>query len=299
MNSKIIFLICALLSTQLRAELQYIGSDTVQPIISAAEQAYIKDQSDFKVNYNTSGSSVGYRSLCFGMAYFVGGSRAIKSSESAKCNELEVYPLEIPVAYDSLAIVTSSENTWLKTVTFEELKAMFGYRLRGGIYHWDSLDKSFPHTYLKPVGVGPSHGTFGFFTNSLGRNFVIKPNYRSTRTHQLTVEKLISDVNAIGFIPTSLIHKYEAHIKTIGVDFGKGVVYPDDDSLRQGKYSILSRILYLSINPVEFKKDQAGQNFLLFMLDGMDRYASESYMVPLSSLQYQESIRRVQNAMQN
>src|SRR3989338_10104200 len=99
------------------------GSSTVFPITEAVAEDF-GAQGGSKVMVGISGTGGGFKRFCRGETDISDASRPIKDAEKALCQSNGVEYIEIPVAYDGLAVVVSPSNTWVDHLTVAELKKM-------------------------------------------------------------------------------------------------------------------------------------------------------------------------------
>lgn len=126
------------------AQLRYAGSDTVMPIVEAAQIAFDRGHAGYKLQIQPSGTSSGLRELCTGRAAIVGASRAIKPDEVQACASAKIQYAEIPIALDAVVVVVSAKNAWLKDLTLAESRTVFDPASSGKLMSWKQVRASFP-----------------------------------------------------------------------------------------------------------------------------------------------------------
>ena len=89
------------------------GSSTVFPITEAVSEEFQKDVTGngVKVMVGISGTGGGFKRFCRGETDVSDASRPIKLKEISACREGNVEYIELPVAYDGLAVVVNRKNT--------------------------------------------------------------------------------------------------------------------------------------------------------------------------------------------
>jgi phosphate transport system substrate-binding protein len=109
------------------------GSTTVQPIASAAAEAFMDLHPDVTVTVQGGGSGTGVTQVGQGTVDIGNASREIKSSE------MEEYPDLVPtaIAADGIAVVVNPGNG-IDTLTIEQIKAIF----TGEITNWSEVGGS-------------------------------------------------------------------------------------------------------------------------------------------------------------
>jgi phosphate transport system substrate-binding protein len=99
------------------------GSSTVYPITEAMAEEYQKaKKGSVRVTVGISGTGGGFKRFCRGETDISDASRPIKDSEIQVCKEHGIEFIELPVAYDGLAVVVNPKNTWVKSLTVADLK---------------------------------------------------------------------------------------------------------------------------------------------------------------------------------
>lgn len=276
------------------AELRYAGSDTVEPVIEAAQVAFARGHNGYKLQLQSIGTSSGFRELCTGRAALVGASRPIKPEEVQACAQGNVTYTEVPIALDAVTLIVSSKNTWLKELTLAEARAVFDPASLGKVTSWKQVRSSFPDVPIHPAGVGIKHGTFSFFSDSLGLKGFIRSDYKDMNDHTSTGRYVAADAGAIGFISFGDSKDLEGQVRVIGLDFGAGTVYPGVDEVMAGKYDKLSRTVYLYLNPSLLAKGTSLDiDFVKTLMSDMEKFVRFANLIPLRGLQYQENAKRL------
>src|SRR4030066_1695324 len=84
------------------------GSSTVYPITEAVAEEFQKaEKGKSKVTVGISGTGGGFKKLCNGETDISNASRPIKPSEVELCKKKGIDYIEIPVAYDGIAILAN------------------------------------------------------------------------------------------------------------------------------------------------------------------------------------------------
>jgi len=97
------------------------GSSTVYPITEAVAEDFQK-ATKTKVTVGISGSGGGFKKFCRGETDISEASRPILKKEIDACKENGIQFIELPIAYDGLTVVVNKNNTFVKSLTVEELK---------------------------------------------------------------------------------------------------------------------------------------------------------------------------------
>lgn len=277
-----------------QTQFRYSGSDTVEPVVSAALVAYVRGHPGYQLPIQSTGTSVGLRDLCAGRTPLAGASRPIKPDEAKICAAAGIQFSEIPVALDALSLVVSNKNTWLKDLTFAEVKTVFDPASSGTVTSWKQVRASFPDTPLRAAGPNVKHGTFASFSESLNLKGFIRPDFKDFTHHDKTGRYVADTVGALGFMPFGDAASMSSDVRMVGIDFGAGPVIPSADSVMTGKYDKLSRTVYLYVNlALLAKADPQDIDFTKLLVRDMEKFVQFANLIPLRTLQYQENMKRV------
>ncbi|MBP8002636.1 MAG: substrate-binding domain-containing protein [Chloroflexi bacterium] len=83
------------------------GSSTVGPITQLVATTYQATDPTFAINVAISGTGGGFRRFCAGETDISDASRPIKESEAAECASNGITYIELPVAFDGLAVLVN------------------------------------------------------------------------------------------------------------------------------------------------------------------------------------------------
>ena len=107
------------------------GSTTVFPIIEKAKDAFVRLNPDISITVSSTGSGAGIIAVAQGTVDIGMSSRDLKTSES------NLGLVKYVIAKDGIAIIVNPENTYVDSLTMEQLKAIY----KGEITNWEDLDK--------------------------------------------------------------------------------------------------------------------------------------------------------------
>ena len=281
-------------SANVHAQLKYSGSDTVEPVVSAALTTFVRSRPGYKMQIQSTGTSVGLRDLCAGRAQLAGASRPIKPEEAKVCSTAGIQFAELPVALDALSLVVSTKNTWLKDLTFAELRTVYDPASAGKVQSWKQVRASFPDTPIRPAGPDIKHGTFGSFSESMDLKGFIRSDFKDFPQHDKTGRFVADTAGAIGFMPLGDALSMASDVRIIGIDFGTGPVVPSAQEVAAGKYDKLSRTVYLYVNVAMLLKTEMNDiEFSKLLFGDMEKFARFANLIALRALQYQENVKRV------
>ncbi len=136
------------------------GSSTVFPLSQAMAERFKDEGYTGNITIDSIGTGAGFERFCkAGETDIANASRAIKKEELANCQAIGREPIEFRIGTDALAVVVSSENTFLKNITLEQLAKIYN----GDVKTWDQVDPSYPKEAIKLFSPGSDSGTYDYF----------------------------------------------------------------------------------------------------------------------------------------
>jgi len=268
------------------------GSSTVYPISEAvAEEFTIEYGRDVKVTGGESGTGGGFKKFIRKEIDIANASRPIKKSEDEAIKAAGFNYIELPVAYDGLAIVVNPENTWVDKLTVAELKKIWEPAAQGKIVKWNQIRAEWPNENINLYGAGTASGTFDYFTEAIvGKAKSSRGDYTASENDNVLVQGVSSDKGALGYFG---LYYYEANkdkLKIVPIDDedpsnGEGGVSPSDETVKNGTYQPLSRPLLVYVNTESAARPEVNK-FVEFYLDNAEMLVKDAKYVPLSKSEY-------------
>jgi phosphate transport system substrate-binding protein len=216
-------------------------------------EEFQKTNPSVRVTVGISGTGGGFQKFCRGETDISDASRPIRGAEMETCQQAGIEFIELPVAYDGLAIVVNPKNTWAASITTAELKTMWSPEAQGRITKWNQIRSSWPDRELRLFGAGVDSGTFDYFTEAInGKEKASRGDFASSEDDNVIVQGVASDELALGFLPLAYVEQNKARLKLVPVDDGKtdnsdGPVLPSAETVRNGTYQPLSRPLFIYV----------------------------------------------------
>lgn len=262
------------------------GSSTVFPITEAVSEEFQKEQKGaVQVTVGISGTGGGFKKFCRGETDIQDASRPITKSEMKDCKETGVEYIELPVAYDAITVVVSPQNTWVTTITVEELKKIWEPAAQGKITKWNQIRAEWPNEPLKLFGAGSDSGTFDYFTEAIvGKSKASRGDYTSSEDDNTLVIGVSQNKYALGYIPLAYYEPNKNKLKALSVK-EKKAVFPSEATVKNGMYTPLSRPIFIYVNTDSAKKPHI-KSFVEFYLKNTPTLAKEVKYVPLPPKAY-------------
>lgn len=280
-------------STTLTGEIKVDGSSTVYPITEAIAEEFRTSQPAVRVTVGVSGTGGGFKKFGRGEIDINNASRPIKEKEAQVCQESNIQYLDLKVAFDGLAVIVNKENTWIESITVQELKMLWEPAAQGKITKWNQIRAEWPNEEIHLYGPGVASGTYDYFTEVVvGESGSSRGDYTASEDDNVLVQGIMGDKNAIGFFGYAYFVENSANLKLVGVDNGKGAVLPSEETIRTGTYAPLARPVFVYVTNMAAKRPEVNA-FLTYYLENAGAIVSEVGYVPLPAEEYKESLKRL------
>lgn len=266
------------------------GSSTVFPIAEAVAEEFGKS-TGARVTVGVSGSGGGFKKFCRGETAISNASRPIKPSEVELCKENGVAFIELPVAYDGIAVVVHPKADWVESMTVDELKKLWAPEAQGKITRWNQVRTGWPDREIHLFGPGVDSGTYDYFTQAtVGEEHSSRGDFTSSEDDNVLVQGIATDETALGFFGLAYYTENAGKLKVVPIDDGKadngdGPVAPSLDTVANGTYQPLSRPLFIYISTKAAERPEI-QKFVGFFLTKGPALVEEVGYIPLPEKAY-------------
>ncbi len=255
------------------------GSSTVFPISEAVAEEFQLANPGARVTVGISGTGGGFQKFCRGETDISNASRPISRSEIAACAAAGVEFVELPIAYDGIAIVANPKASWIDHITVAELKTIWAPEAQGTVTRWSHVRPGWPDREIHLFGAGVDSGTYDYFTEAIvGTARASRGDFTSSEDDNVLVQGLSSDELALGFIPFAYYEGNSRLLKLVAVDDEKadnvdGPLLPDPETIRLGTYQPLARpvFIYVSTTAAARPELEAFVHFYLAEAEGLVR----------------------------
>ncbi len=270
------------------------GSSTVYPITEAVAEEYQKLlKGQVRVTVGVSGTGGGFRKLCRGESDISNASRPILKQEIDACRAQGIEYIELPVAYDGLAVMVNNRNNWVKFLTISDLKKMWEPAAQGKVVTWKDVRPEWPDARLKLFGPGADSGTFDYFTEAVnGKSKASRGDFTASEDDNVLVQGIAGDRFALGYFGLAYYEENKDKLKLVPIDGGRGPVSPTEKTVMDGSYSPLSRPLFIYISKKSLAKPEV-KEFAEFYLKNGPQLIKQVKYVPLPASAYRLAMDRL------
>ncbi len=271
-------------NNSLKGKVVVEGSSTVEPISIKAREEFNKRFTKVNVSVSGQGTGNGFKALANKECDFSDASRPVKEKEFKLCQEAGVSFVEAPVAYDGLTVVVNKNNTFIKSLTVDQLKKIF--REDFAAKTWSAVDASWPDKKIAIYAPGIASGTHDYFVEVIGKkdNKGLRSDSQTTLSEddKTLVTGVAQDEFAIAFFGYSYFEANQDVLKAIPIVNPKTdtPVAPSIASIESGEYAPFSRPLFIYINVENYQRLEV-ETFVDFYLENAAMLAKEARYVPL------------------
>lgn len=276
------------------------GSSTVYPISKLIGHLYSKQNDNIVIDVSFSGTGDGFKQLCTGKIDIINASRPVKKYENEMCISNEIEYIELPIAFDAICVVVNPAQSWVDSLTVNQLRKMWEKSSQGTINNWNQIDPSFPNKPFRLYGPGKESGTYDYFTKAvLGKEGTSREDYFASEDDQLLADKLIEDESGVAFFGLSHYLNNSEKLKALKIDDelysnGTGPIFPDEKNVIDASYQPLSRPLFIYVSIASAEKPHVN-DFVQYYLSQASAAAKQSGYVPLTEELYQNSFTQFTN----
>ena len=232
-------------NTSLSGTVATNGSTSMEKVIGALSEQFMKDNSGVKVSYDPTGSGTGIEAVKTGSCDIGLSSRALKDAEA------EAGLKGTTVALDGIAIIVN-ENSKIEDLSVDEIAKIF----TGEISDWSEIGGD--AGTIACIGREAGSGTRDGFESITGTDDKCKLSQELTSTGAV-IEGVKNNTGAIGYASLSSVEGQEG-IKAITVE---GVACTEE-TVKDGSYKIQRPFVLVTKEDTELS--EAAQAFFDFAL---------------------------------
>jgi phosphate transport system substrate-binding protein len=270
------------------------GSSTVLPISEAVAEEFAKRYPNVQPTVGKSGTGGGFKKFANGEIDITGASRPIREEEDALCKKNGIDYIEIPIAYDAMAVVVNPQNTWCDYLTVAELKKIWEPAAQGKITKWSQVRAGFPDEPLVLFGAGTDSGTFDYFTAAIvGKEKASRGDYTGSEDDDILVQGVSRTKGALGYFGLAYYENNQDKLKLVAIDSGNGPVKPSRETVLNGTYQPLARPLFIYVSVKALERPEVAE-FVKFYIQNAGKLAEEVGYIGLPDKVYELMMQRVE-----
>jgi phosphate transport system substrate-binding protein len=260
----------------------------VFPISEAVAEEFQKAETGTRVTVGISGTGGGFQKFCRGEIDISDASRPISPTEIDACGKAGVGYIELPIAYDGIAIAVNPKATWIDKITVAELKTLWAPEAQGKVTKWSQVRKGWPDREIHLFGAGVDSGTYDYFTEAVtGKAKSSRGDFTSSEDDNVLVQGIGGDELAMGFIPFAYYEANKSRLKLVPIDDekpdnGAGAILPSADTIKNGTYQPMSRPIFIYVSTRANGRPEV-KKFVDYYLKNVDKLATEVGYVPLGT----------------
>ncbi|MFI5248130.1 MAG: PstS family phosphate ABC transporter substrate-binding protein [Nitrospirales bacterium] len=263
------------------------GSSSVYPLTEAVAEEFQKaNRGRIRVTVGISGTGGGFKKFCRGETDISDASRPILKEEMDLCQKNGIAYYELPIAFDALTVAVSPKNTWITSMTVEELKKIWEPAAQNKITRWNQIHSEWPDAPLVLFGAGSDSGTFDYFTDAIvGKPKSSRGDYTASEDDNVLVQGIENNKNALGYIPFAYYAAQMKKLKAVAIVGKNGPVLPSAENVIKGSYQPLSRPFFLYVNESAAKRIEV-KDFIDYYLTEGPKLIAEVRYIPLPDHAY-------------
>jgi phosphate transport system substrate-binding protein len=273
------------------------GSSTVFPLTEAVAEEFMEANQGARVNVGVSGTGGGFSKFLRGETAINDASRPISPEEIEKAESNGVEYIELPVAYDGLAVVVHPENDWVDCLTASELQQL--WTPNSSIDRWNQLQDDFPDRPIDLYGPGTASGTYDYFTEAIvGESGASRADFTASEDDNVLIQGIKGTETSLGYFGLAYYENNAKELKALAVDpdslnGGASCTAPSAKTVQKGTYRPLSRPLFIYVNAA--KITPTVEKFIEFYLNNAGELASDVGYVAMPDDAYELVRERFRN----
>lgn len=266
------------------------GARVAGSVLSLAIAESRRFRSRLNVELRGSDSEKGLRRMCSGEIDMGLTSRPITAAEVQLCRRNGVRFLELPMAYEALAVFVNPANDWTKAVSPQGLRVLFESAAQGTDPTWSMLDPKGPIVSISLFAPRAGQGFMESFNEIvLGAQSAARTDIKLERDEVGLAAQLQRTLNGLTYLPFAY-HQYtdpeDQQRRPLPVLNPGGVaVLPSRQSIVDRSYVPLSRLLFAYVRTGHSKAADVGKLIRLFQ-SRADKLLEKSRYVPLEREEY-------------
>jgi phosphate transport system substrate-binding protein len=194
------------------------GSSTVFPLSERMAERFQDEGYDGNITIDSIGSGAGFERFCVaGETDIANASRPIRESEVESCRSIGRDPIELRVGTDALAVVVSTDNDFVDSLTLEQLALAFSTAAT-----WADVNPDWPAEPIQRFSPGTDSGTFDYFVEEVFDEdeapLLAASNLQLSEDDNVLVQGVTGSPYAIGYFGYAYYAENQGVLKVLSVD---------------------------------------------------------------------------------
>ena len=238
------------------------GSSTVFPLAEAVAEEFMREHPSVRVTVGVSGTGGGFGKFVRGETDISTASRPMKAEEAEQAAAAGIEFVELPIAYDGLAVVVHPSNTWATCLSVGELKRIWepGSTIRS----WAQVRPGFPDRPLVLYGPGTDSGTYDYFTGSVvGEEGASRTDFSSSEDDNVLATGVAGDEGGLAYFGLAYYEALSDRLSLVGVDPATdgaatppNCVTPTAETVANGTYRPLARPEFIYVAAASLERPE-------------------------------------------
>jgi len=280
----------------LKGSVKVDGSSTVGPISMAVAEEFMGEYPSVRVTVGISGTGGGFKKFIKGETDINDASRPVKQKELDAMAAIGINVIEIPVAYDGLAVMVNPQAHWVDYLTVEELKAITEPESK--INNWKEVRRGFPDMPLSIYAPGTDSGTFEYFTEAIvGKAGAHRSDCAAmSEDDNVLVTGIAGDKGALGYFGFAYYAENASKLKIVPIKFEGKTVTPTPTTINDGTYQPLSRPIFIYVSTAAKDRPEI-KEFVHYYIDNAPWLVPEVGYVALPDEIYELALHNFDNGI--
>ncbi len=255
-----------------RTTITIAGSSTVYPLTLRLSHAMKSTGAPVEFTIANIGTGGGFRAFCTNRSVdVVNASRPITPKEEQACLASGRTPVPFQIGWDALAIAVSKQNTFLESLTVEQLEQIFS----GTVTTWRDVDPRYPADPISLFSPGTDSGTFDYFIEVVmaGDATRLAKTAITSEDDDVLVRGIEQNARAIGYFGYAYYQYNSDQLRVVPIrrSATEQAVLPSVATVTDRSYPFIRPLFLYSDTQTIREKELVGR-FLDFYLENVNRY---------------------------
>jgi phosphate transport system substrate-binding protein len=254
------------------------GSSTVFQISQAAAEAYRQVKPDVNVVVDNHGTGGGFGNYLKGEIDIVDASRLAKPDEESKAKSQGLDWTRFLVGYDGITVVVNPKNTFVKSLTVAQLKAI--WEPGSKVKTWKDVDPSWPARPIVLYSPDNDSGTFEYFTEAIvGKARQQRDDVQPSADDNTLVNGVAGDPDGLGYFGYAYFEQNADKLRAVPIQKGDAKpVAPSPATILDKSYAPLSRPLFIYVKNSSMRRPEVS-GFVTYYLENVETLAKKGNFV--------------------